>query len=535
MKKYAKILSVLLCLCLLISVIAMVSAAEERPVDPSNALVGDLITGTYLELVSPGRVTSKFGSYNDGVGDGAFSDGRGGDALTDGCYGSAGESNTRKDNGLVAALFTVDKTIKLGGIEIVANDNGVEGDGDPFEFAIQAYVNGSWVELKHQYDFAFGASRTVKYTFKAVETSQVRILIYSHYESEAKLREVTLFEEKTGYRTKLLNLKGMIGECDAPDDTGYYLTDGNKASSAQFSDVLIDLGTSKNPTPIDGVVIYPNTNEDFPTSITISILTSDGSRFEVVGTYETGWTATTSGGFFGWGSTTTNDPYDPLIVTFDQTYMAVAMVINPDKATYVSEIEVFQYEREKVEIPTEPPTTKPTQPPTTKPTEPPTQPTQAPTEPTQAPTQAPTTAPTEAPTTNPTEPSVMPTDPTEAPTDPGEGTTDPTAPGEPTDDPVDPTEAPGEPSDDVTEPSDVVTDPTDEPTAEPTATDPTTAATDPSQNGTDAPENTTAPTTNTAEPGSSEKSGNAGVIVVIVLLVAAAAGAAVVIIKKKKG
>ena len=431
MKKYTKILSILLCLCVLVGVVTTIASAEDRPVVPEDALVGDIISGTYLDIVAPSRVTSTFGYYRDGTGESesAFVDCYGGAGLTDGLYGNPGEANA--NSGLIAAVLNVDKTIKLGAIEIVANDRNGDGDGDINEFAIQAYVNGKWVELVNQTEFAFRESRTVKFTFTAVETSKVRILIYSHWEREAKMKEVTLFEEKEGNRIKKLNLKGKVGESDAdPSDLGNNLVDGDKSQPVLFSDAVIDIGTDKNPVAIDGFILYPyKDTADFPTSVTISILTPYGIKFEVLDTFETGWVKTNS-----WFQAS---EFDPLVVTFDTTYMVVAIVVNTPSMANVNEIELFQFEREKVEPPTTRPTNPPTEPtvPPTEPTVPPTQPTDAPTEPTGAPTE-PTDAPTE-PTDAPTEPTDAPTEPTDAPTDPIEPTVAPTE--QP---PEDPTQAP---------------------------------------------------------------------------------------------
>ena len=525
MKKYTKILSILLCLCVLVGVVTTIAAAEDRPVVPEDALVGDIISGTYLDIVAPSRVTSTFGYYRDGTGESesAFVDCYGGAGLTDGLYGNPGEANANSNSGLIAAVFNVDKTIKLGAIEIVANDKNGDGDGDINEFAIQAYVNGKWVELVNQTAFAFSESRTVKFTFTAVETSKVRILIYSHWEREAKLKEVTLFEEKEGNRIKTLNLKGKVGESDAdPSDLGNNLVDGDKSQPVLFSDAVIDIGTDKNPVAIDGFILYPYTDSaDFPASVTISILTPYGIKFEVLDTYETGWVKVNS-----WFR---SSEFDPLVVTFDTTYMVVAIVVNTPSMANVNEIELFQFEREKVEPPTEPPTTKPT--------EAPTKPTQAPTKPTEAPTK---------PTAAPTEPTKAPTKPTEAPTEPTQTPTDPIDPAEPTD-PIEPTEPtdpiePTEPTDpeatdpEVTEPEVTEPEATEPEATEPEATEPEATepeATEPEETEPDATQAPTdAPATN--NDAKEEPKGNASLIIGIVAAVVVIGAIVFFVIKKKK-
>ena len=495
MKKYTKILSILLCLCIFVGVITTVAAAEDRPVVPDDALVGDIISGTYLDIIAPSRVTSTFGYYRDGTGESesAFVDCYGGAGLTDGLYGNPGEANANSNLGLVAAVLNVDKTVKLGGIEIVANDRNGDGDGDIEKFAIQAYVNGEWVELVNQTVFAFRESRTVKFTFTAVETSKVRILIYSHWEREAKLKEVTLFEEKEGNRIKKLNLKGKVGESDAdPSELGNYLVDGDKSQPVRLSDAVIDIGTDKNPVAIDGFILYPyNDTADFPTSVTISILTPYGVKFEVLDTFETGWVKTNS-----WFQAS---EFDPLVVTFDTTYIVVAIVVNTPSMANVNEIELFQFEREKVD----PSTTKPTNPPT-EPTVPPTEPTVPPTEPTVPPTQ---------PTDAPTEPTDAPTEPTDAPTEPTD------APTEPTDAPTEPTDAPTEPTDAPTEPTDAPTDPI-EPTVAPTE--------QPPEDPTQAPINTIGASDTTEGP-----KGNPGLVIGIVAAVLVIGVVVFFVVKKK--
>ena len=66
MKKYAKILSILLCLSMLVGMIAMVATAEDpaTPVAPETEL-GAIKQGTIHEIVSPTKLTAYFGYYEE--------------------------------------------------------------------------------------------------------------------------------------------------------------------------------------------------------------------------------------------------------------------------------------------------------------------------------------------------------------------------------------------------------------------------------------------------------------------------------------
>ena len=493
MKKYGKILSVLLCLAMLVCTIAMVATADEtsqQTAGSNKTGLGALKRGTSYEMVSPKRLTSVFGYYRDNTGadEQTFVDCGKGAGLTDGWYGNPGSAGCTTRNGLVAAIITVDSTINLGGIEIVANDRNGEGDGDLKAFVVQAWVNGEWVDLVTERDYLFNATRGVSYTFSAVQTNKVRIIVNAHWDREAKMKEVTLFEKKSGYVSKTLNLNGKIGECDCDmGEDANILVDGNKANYLKFTDAVIDVDTSGDGVAIDGFVLYPYSGDKmYPKEVSIYVLSVGGKQFDLVGTYKTGWVKNTS--------------IDPLKIVFDKTYMAIAVVINIDMGV-VSDFELFQYQRDPYtgNEPEEPPR-NPTQP-TTAPTEP----TAAPTEPTAAPTE-PTTAPTE-PTQAPTEPTVAPTEPTIAPTEPEETEPEVTEP-------------------EVTEPEETEPEATEPEVTEPEATEPA----DPTESS--------APTTDPTEaPVSTEDSGKTGTIILYILIglaVVAVAAAAVVCVKDKK-
>ena len=524
MKKIGKILCVLLCVAMLACTFSVVVAADENAQQESrssNTGLGAIKRGTYYEMVSPKKLTSTFGYYSDKTGDDekTFIDCGKGAGLTDGWYGNPGVAGCTKNSGQVAAIITVSETIDLGAIEIVANDRNGEGDGDLIDFDVQAWVDGRWVELVSQENFLFDNTRAVSYTFEAVKTNKVRILINAYWDREAKMKEVALFEKKTGNVTKTLKLSGKIGESDcALTDEPNFLVDGNKTNSIKFTDVVIDVDMSRKGVPVDGFVLYPYSGDKmYPKEVSVFLLTVDGKQFELIGTYKTGWV--------------TNTSVDPVKIVFDKTYVVTAVVVNIDMGV-VSEFELFQYERGAATgNETEPPRNP------TEPTVAPTEPTAAPTEPTAAPTE-PTAAPTE-PTAAPTDPTAAPTEPTAAPTDPTAAPTEPTvAPTEPTVAPTEPTAAPTEPEE--TEPEATEPEVTDPEVTEPEATDPTdpTDSADPTD-----PTNPTEPSVSSTEPSEapvdtddSGKGGNVVVYIVIgLVVVAAAAAAAVIIIKKKIG
>lgn len=425
MNKYKKILSLLLCLVMLVCAITMAATADEtnqQATHSSNAILGEIKRGTNYEMVSPSKLTTVFGYYRDHTGEDeqTFMDTGEGAYLTDGWYGRPGNANCTKRNGLVAAIISVDETIRLSGIEIVANDRNGEGDGDLIAYDIQAWVNDNWVEVASEDDYLFDQSRTAMYTFDSVQTNKVRILIYAYWDREPRIKEITLFEEKTGNLVKTLNLNDKIGESDCDNDAdANWLIDGNKASSLKFTDALIDVDTSGKGVVIDGFVLYPYRGDSMlPKEVTISVLTVDGIKFEQIGTYKTGWTK--------------NGILEPMVVTFDQPYMVTAVVINID-AGAVNEFELFQFERQSSSAPNPKPTDAPSQP--TEPSTAPTVPSETPTEPSETPTE---------PSEVPTDPSSVPTEPSEVPTEPTEPSEIPTEPNTPVDpDPtVYPTDAP---------------------------------------------------------------------------------------------
>ena len=493
MKKYTKILSVLLCLAMLVCTIAMVATADEtdqQDAGSNKTGLGALKRGTSYEMVSPKRLTSVFGFYRDRTGDDeqTFVDCGKGAGLTDGWYGNPGTAGCTKNNGLVAAIITVDSTINLGGIEIVANDRNGEGDGDLIDFDVQAWVDGKWVNLVTEKNYLFNGTRAASYTFSAVKTNKVRIIVNAYWDREAKMKEVTLFEKKSGYVAKTLNLNGKIGEsdCDMNEDANV-LVNGNKADNIKFTDAVIDVDTSGDGVAIDGFVLYPYSGDKvYPKQVSVSVLTVDGTRFELIGTYKTGWVKNTS--------------VDPVKIVFDKTYVVIAVVVNIDMGL-VSEFELFQYQRDPYtgNEPEEPPRN--------------TEPTVAPTEPTAAPTE-PTAAPTE-PTVAPTEPTVAPTEPTSAPTEPEVTEPEITEP-------------------EVTEPEATEPEETEPEATEPEATEPeATEATEP----TDPTEPSVPSTEPTQAPEEAKDSGNGIYIVlyiVIGLAVVAVAAAVVVTIKSKK-
>ena len=384
----------------------------------------------------------------------------------------------------------MDDVINLGGIEIVANDNGSEGDGDPIRFEIQAWVDGKWVLLASEDQYLFDATRAANYTFDAVRTAKVRILIHSYYDREARLKEITLFEETTGNLTKTLNLNGKIGESDAENSyVANYLIDGNKASGVEFTDTLIDVDTTGKGVVVDGFVLYPHrADREFPTEVTISFLTVGGSWFEEIGTYKTNWRR--------------NSVLEPLVITFDQPYIITAAIVNISTGS-LNEFELFQFQRtQPVVMPTVP----------TEPTEAPTRPTTAPTEPTEAPTEPEATEP-EATEPEATEPEATQPEVTEPEATEPEAT------------------QPAATEPEVTEPEVTEPEATEPEATEPEATEP--EATEPEETQPEATQpEATQPAGEKSDTAEEPKS-NTGLIISIVAAIVVVAAVVVVVLKKK--
>ena len=374
--------------------------------DIPEAPTTPVVQGTILQVVSPTRLTTKFGVYPGGDLNATFSDGNDGYCVTDGWYIRSGYSEHNKADGLTAVLIDINGTIKLGGLELTGHTSA---GNDPTNFEIQAYVNGEWVTVYTvtSHPFASGP-RTVKYTFDVVETSKVRILIHD-YQGNGKcyIGEVTLFESTTGNVSNPINLAGTAG----------VLTDGDKSTCYTGDGEVINLMVDGQPTAISGFNLYyaRGGNTAYPGSVTISVQRTPDGGFETIGLFVTNW----DDGY----------PQDSVYVDFGETYVAYAIRIALDKRASVTEFELFQNVHEDKPVEPENPT-DPSEP--ADPTDP-----SVPADPTDPSVPA-----------DPTDPSV-PADPTDPsvpadPTDPSEPeTTDPTEPADPTD--------PSEPE--VTDPS----------------------------------------------------------------------------------
>ena len=296
-------------------------APEVTPdTDTPDAPTTPVVQGTILKVVSPTKITAKFGVYTGGNPNGTFDDGGDGECLTDGWYYRSAYSERNKSAGLTAAILNLNTTVNLGGIEFTGHK---EAGHDPTNFEVQAMVNGQWqtVYTVTSHPFAEGP-RTVKYTFEPVMTNQVRVLIHDHQGTEdCYIGEITLFESTTG------NLSQKVEVVDKKN----VLTDGDKANCFTGDNVQIVLAANGQPTAVSGFNLYLARAKGtaVPTSVTITIQTSLSGTFVPIGVFPTGW----------------NDEYpkDSVFVEFDKTYVAYAMHVTFDKRSSATELELFQH------------------------------------------------------------------------------------------------------------------------------------------------------------------------------------------------
>ncbi|MBQ7817270.1 MAG: discoidin domain-containing protein [Oscillospiraceae bacterium] len=389
MKKFAKFLGIFLALSMVIGMLSVVGAVDPEPTAPA-APTGDIKQGTVLEVVSPTKIETVFGYYEENAIDDpdAFVDCEDGACVTDGWFGRAGYSECTLDDGTIGLIMTIDEVTTIGGIEIV----GKNANNNPVDFDVQALVNGAWVTVVSVDANPFTDGLTKTFTFDAVETNTVRILVNAvgAEGEECYFNEVTLFTPVAGNLKTVLDLDGLATSGDADvSSNNNWLVDGDKSTFFTGSTVVITLPEA---TAIDGFSLFHyRSDRTLPHNVTISILKTEGGAPEEIGTFATGFGA---------------NPQDSLYVTFDQTYMAYAVQITSDTWGYMNDFELWQYQREASEPV---PTAEPTQEPTAEPTQEPTQ------EPTAEPTQEPTAEPTQEPTAEPTqEPSAEPTEPAEA-------------------------------------------------------------------------------------------------------------------------
>ncbi len=350
MKKFTKIIGIFLCLSMIVGMLSVVGAVDPEPTTPT-APTGAILEGDTLEVVSPTKVDTLFGCYEDFTGEDedTFMDGADGYCVTDGWFGRAGYSCCTSEDGLIALIMTIDEVTTLGGIEIVCKDE----DHAPVKFDIQVMGDVDWETVVSVEENAFTDGLTKTFTFDAVDTDTVRILVYEvATEDECYFNEVTLLKATTGKLKTILDLNGLATGGDA--HTGYTnndMVDGEKATFMTGSTVTV---TFPEATAIDGFNLYHYRNSGYPHNVTISIQKTEGGEFETIGTFATGF----SNGY----------PQDSLYATFDQTYMAYGVTIASDVWGYMQEFELWQYQREATEEePTEEPTEAPTQAPTEAP------------------------------------------------------------------------------------------------------------------------------------------------------------------------
>jgi len=347
MKKFTKFLGIFLALSMVIGMLSVVGAVDpETPTAPA-APTGAIKQGTTYEVVSPTRIETLFGFYEDGTGadEGTFMDCEDGACVTDGWFGRAGYSECTSADGLIALVMMVDDFVNLGGIEIVCKD----ADHAAAKFDVQVMGDSDWETVVSVDANPFTDNLTKTYTFDAVETDTVRILIHEvATNDQCYFNEVTLFEATTGNLKNTIDLNGKITSNNmhaSHPATG--MVNGDKSDVVLGSNAVFGLDEA---TAIDGFNLYcyrTNGSNVFPNNVTINIQKTEGGEFESIGTFATGWSAT--------------NPLDSVYVTFDQTYMAYAVQVLFDVNAYFVEFELWQYDREPSAEPeaTEPEATEP--------------------------------------------------------------------------------------------------------------------------------------------------------------------------------
>jgi hypothetical protein len=366
----------------------------------SNIANGVVKTGNVYKMVSPKTITTLFGYYDA---NGNFVDKKDGYCVTDGWYGRAGYSECTTADGQMALVMTLAEAKAIGRVEIVAR----QVNNLPTDFEIQALVNNAWVTVTDVNENPFTNGMTAAYTFPAVTTTQIRILINAVdvATNVCHLNEVELYEVTEGKLYNQINLAGMVTATDAHESAPIQnLTDGDKTTYFLGANATYNLTDANgNPTSIDAIALFMyRGNQSFPSTINVMIQKTAGGAFESIGEIATNWS--------------TGYPQDALFAEFGETYEAYAIQLNLNAYSYVNEFELYQYEKE--EGPVEPPV-EPENPENTEPSEPSTEPSEPTTEPS-----VPSTEPSE-PTTEPSEPSTEPSEPT---TEPSEPTTEPSEP-----------------------------------------------------------------------------------------------------------
>ena len=382
------------------------TALPEAPVvTPGNpSVIGVPKTGKVYKMVSAKAITTLFGYYGDrtGADESTFVDGGDGECVTDGWFGRDGYSQCTSANGLIAAIMTINETKTIGGFEIV----GSTADNNPVDFEVQAWVNGTWVTVLDIDENIFTNGLTKKFTFPAVETNKIRVLVnkVAVETNKCYIGEISLFEVTDGKLYNQIDLTDTIissdGHSSAP---GENLINTDKAPYFLGANITLNLtGAEGNPTAIDGLALYcyrgnSGGSPAFPNTVNVLIQKTAGGEFESIGVFNTNWV--------------NGAPLDSVFVEFDQTYVAYAVQFSFDQYKYISTLELFQYQQEEAPVEPENPT-EPSEP--TEPSAPATEPSAPATEPS-----APATEPS-APATEPSAPATEPSAPATEPSEPGD-------------------------------------------------------------------------------------------------------------------
>ena len=316
---------------------------------------GVVKTGNVYKMVSPKTITTTFGFYNAA---GEFVDKQDGYCVTDGWYGRAGYSGCTTAQGQMALIMTLAEAKSIGRIEIV----GRYAENNPVDFEIQALVGDNWVTVTDVNENPFTNGMTVTYTFPAVTTTQIRILINAVgvASNECHINEVELYEVTEGKLYNKINLVGTLLATDAHDSApATQLVDGDKAPYFLGANATYNLTDAEgNPTSINAIALYNyRGDQGFPGSVNVMIQKTAGGEFESIGVFATGWM--------------NGAPLETMFAELDQTYEAYAIQLNFDSYAYVAEFQLFQYEKEEGSV--EPPV-EPENPENTEPSEPSTEP-----------------------------------------------------------------------------------------------------------------------------------------------------------------
>ena len=296
---------------------------------------GEIKEGEIYAMISPKNITTVFGHYND---NGTFIDGNDGYCVTDGWYGRAGYSECTTADGQMVLIMTLKEVKNIGRVEIVGRSVSGASEHLPVDFEIQALVDGEWVTVADVNENPFTDGLTVGYTFPAVATNQIRILINAVNipTNVCHLNEVELYEVTTGKLYNKINLTGSVLSTDAHDSAPIdKLIDGDKAAYFLGSNVTFNLtDRNGNPTSVDGFrLLNYRGDQAFASNVSVAVQTTPNGEFVSLGQFATNWT----NGY----------PLEQVVVAFEETLVAYALQVNLDTYSYANELELFQYVREE--------------------------------------------------------------------------------------------------------------------------------------------------------------------------------------------